>query len=193
MRCGSSSSQLRCDSQTALAMRLFNVRCSRSETELLCGRYATILIFSISLVRCNSDIIELLNSGPLSESNWIGFPWTGNTFSVSIRQTVTAVWSRIGNANAYFVKWSMMVRMYELDDLDLGWRPVMSSEILSQGSPARYECNPTLLGVLPRKNCAHGTQLSSSFLMSARNPAHYATCWILAVVLAKPKWQISPA
>ena len=99
---------------------------------LLCGWYGAEKILSIPSY--NTWSIRLfLNSIPLSDNMYCGHMCTVKYSSINVETIVSADLSGIGNASDHPVRWSIIVKMCLLPDVDVSHSVTRSVVILLNG------------------------------------------------------------
>ena len=74
-----------------------------------------------------------LNSMPLSDRMYLGHMYTGKYSLIKVATMVSANLSGIGNASGHPVRWSIIVRMCLLPDVEVSQLVTKSLAILSNG------------------------------------------------------------
>ena len=95
-----------------IASMLCTVECTRSDTELPCGRYGVVQVFLYPSICCNWYITVFSNLGPCSLCKVSGGPKMLIIISIMALATVPAALSRTGHNTTNLVRWSIIERTY---------------------------------------------------------------------------------
>ena len=100
---------------------------------LLCGWHGAEKILSIPSCCKTWSIRLFLNFVPLSDKMYCGHMCTGKYSLIHVETIVSADLSGIGNASGHPVRWSIIVKMCLLPDVDVSHSVIRSIVILSNG------------------------------------------------------------